>query len=164
MFGWEWKNERMKKVSLYKFTHIPMLKNSGQLIQKKWQITQKKNSSNLLKNKKHVPKKKSCLVKPKKNKKGKNKWTGHRHFCPLSSFIFSLQFSLHFEEKTFWWTQEKNTWAQPLIFLLLHLTKHTQKSLHSHFLSKIFHPPYFTSKQTYPKFEPTIEIIFLPQQ
>ena len=35
MFGWEWKSGGMEKVSLYKFTHIPLLKNDGQLKQKK---------------------------------------------------------------------------------------------------------------------------------
>ena len=43
----------------------------------------------------------------KKTKKGY--WRGrspcalaHEHFRPLSSFVFSLQFSPHFREKTFW--------------------------------------------------------------
>ena len=34
MFDWEWKNGRMEKVSLYKFTHTPLLKNDDQLKQK----------------------------------------------------------------------------------------------------------------------------------
>ena len=34
LFGWEWKNEGMKKVSLYKFTYIPLLKNDTQLKKK----------------------------------------------------------------------------------------------------------------------------------
>ena len=34
MFGWEWKSEGMEKVSLYKFNHIPLLKNDDQLKQK----------------------------------------------------------------------------------------------------------------------------------
>ena len=33
---------KMKKVNLYKFTQIPLLKNDVQLKQKKWQITNKK--------------------------------------------------------------------------------------------------------------------------
>ena len=45
----------MEKVSLYKFTHTPLLKNDGQLIQKSDQ--KKKQSPNLLKNKVKVPKK-----------------------------------------------------------------------------------------------------------
>ena len=61
MFGWEWKSEGMKKVSLYKFTHIPLLKNDDQLKQKSdkqpHQKKKKKQSPNLLKNKNHVPQK-----------------------------------------------------------------------------------------------------------
>ena len=54
----------MEKMSLYKFTHTPLLKNYGQLIQKseKQPKKNKKQSPNLLKNKNHVPKKKSCIV------------------------------------------------------------------------------------------------------
>ena len=61
MFGWEWKSEGMEKVSLYKFTHIPLLKNDDQLKKKSDkqppQKKKKKQSPNLLKNKNHVPKK-----------------------------------------------------------------------------------------------------------
>jgi len=35
LFGWEWKSGGMEKVSLYKFTHISLLKNDTQLKQKK---------------------------------------------------------------------------------------------------------------------------------
>ena len=35
LFGWEWKSGEMEKVSLYKFTHIPLLKNDAQLKPKK---------------------------------------------------------------------------------------------------------------------------------
>ena len=81
--------------------------------------------------------KKSCLVKQKQNKKTKKQkkgkgnchestkkkryWTNcpcalaHEHFCPLSSLIFSLQFSLHFRKKTFWWTRGENT-LDPTIY------------------------------------------------
>ena len=68
------------------------------------------------------------------------------------SFIYQIppiQFSLHFGEKTFWWAQRENTWAL-LIFSLPSLQPNThQKSFPSRFLSKIFHPPYFISKQTH---------------
>ena len=33
MFGWEWKSGGMEKMSLYKFTQIPLLKNNVQLKQ-----------------------------------------------------------------------------------------------------------------------------------
>ena len=29
LFGWEWKNGEMEKMSLTKFTHIPLLKNDA---------------------------------------------------------------------------------------------------------------------------------------
>ena len=44
MFGWEWKSGGIKKVSLYKFTHTPLLKNDGQLIQKSDKQPKKKNN------------------------------------------------------------------------------------------------------------------------
>ena len=49
----------MEKVSLYKFTHISLLKNDGHLKQKSDKQPKKKKtqSPNLLKNKNHVPKK-----------------------------------------------------------------------------------------------------------
>ena len=31
LFGWEWKSEMVEKMSLYKFIHIPLLKNDAQL-------------------------------------------------------------------------------------------------------------------------------------
>ena len=31
LFGWEWKNGGMEKMSSNKFTHIPLLKNDAQL-------------------------------------------------------------------------------------------------------------------------------------
>ena len=47
-------------MSLYKFTHTPLLKNDVQLKPKKSdkQPKKKKQSPNLLKNKNHIPKKK----------------------------------------------------------------------------------------------------------
>ena len=62
----------MKKVSLHKFTHIPLLKNDVQLKQKKVTRNQKEKKKEMtqiiLKNKNHVQEKKSCLVKKNKNK------------------------------------------------------------------------------------------------
>ena len=53
MFGWKWKRGEIEKVSLYKFTYIPLLKNDAQLKLKK-----KINCLNLLKiNKNRVLKK-----------------------------------------------------------------------------------------------------------
>ena len=168
----------MEKVSLYKFTHILLLKNDSQLKQKSDKQPKKKQSPKLLKKIKIMSKKKSCLVKTKKKEKKKkrirrrqllgnnnnnNKWM-NSHFCPLNNLIFSFSiFSPIWREK-FLVSQGKKHLGPPFIFLSSHPTKYITKSFPSYFLFKIFHPPYFTSKQTYPKFEPTIEIIFLPQQ
>ena len=52
----------MEKMSLYKFTHTPLLKNDDQLKQKSdKQPKKKKQSPNLLKNKNHVRKKKKIM-------------------------------------------------------------------------------------------------------
>ena len=59
MFGWEWKSEEMEKVSLYKFTHISLLKNNGQLKQKS---DKKKNTiTQFILKKKSCPKKKKIM-------------------------------------------------------------------------------------------------------
>ena len=49
MFDWEWKSEGMKKVSLYKFTHTPLLKNDGQLKHKKNKQQKKKAITQFIK-------------------------------------------------------------------------------------------------------------------
>ena len=69
MFGLEWKSRGMEKMSLYKFTHIPLFKNDAQLKQKSDKQAKKKkiNHLNLLKKKNHV-KKKTRLFKKKKKK------------------------------------------------------------------------------------------------
>ena len=69
MFYWKWKSELMEKVSLYKFTHIPLLKNGTQLKQKK-KVTnnQKKKSPKFIKKIKIMFKNKSHLNKKKKQK------------------------------------------------------------------------------------------------
>ena len=77
--------------------------------------------------------------------KKKKKTTSHGHFCLLSSLIFSS-----FWRENFLVGPRRKDLALPFIFLPFHPTKHTQKKISSHFLSKVFHPPYFTSKQTHP--------------
>ena len=127
---------------LYKFTHIYLLKNDGQLKQKSVkQPKKKKQLLNLLKNKNHVPKK-SCLVKKKKKKR--NNYHTHRprnqkikmsekersltncpcasangHFRPLSSSFFSLQFSFRLGRKHFGRPKEKTLKPHHLFFFLL---------------------------------------------
>ena len=61
--------------------------------------------------------------KKKRKKKKEKNWMNcpfalaHMYFCPLSIPLFSLQFSLHFGEGTFWWVWGENTRAPPFIFL-----------------------------------------------
>ena len=62
----------MKKVSLYKFTYIPLLINDTQLKQKSDKQPKKiSNHLNLLKNKNHVQKQKITSKQKTKNKKKK---------------------------------------------------------------------------------------------
>ena len=69
MFGWELKSGGIKKVSLYKFTHIFLLKYDVKLKQKSdKQPKIISNHLNLLKNKNHV---KKITSKQKKEKKKK---------------------------------------------------------------------------------------------
>ena len=35
LFGWEWKSRKMEKMSLNKFTHIPLIKNDAQKVTRK---------------------------------------------------------------------------------------------------------------------------------
>ena len=41
--------------------------------------------------------------------------SAYKHFRPLISLILSLQFFLHFREKTFWWVRRENT-LNPTIY------------------------------------------------
>ena len=68
----------MKKMRLYKFMHIPLLKNNAQFKPKG--INNKKNINhlNLLKNKNHVQKKKITSKQKKKNQKTKTKTKKHK--------------------------------------------------------------------------------------
>ena len=73
-----------------------------------------------------------------------------RYFCPLSNLIFSFQFSLHFG-KNFLVGSERTPGSYHLFFFLPTQSNTLQKKISSHFLSKVFQLPYFTSKQTHPK-------------
>ena len=97
---------------------------------------------------KEKKKKKGNVIVPKKKKKEGN-WM--KPMCTCTWTFFSIkkkciptQFSLHFGEKTFWWTQRENTSIPPFIFLPFHPTKHSLKkfsfpfSLQS-FPSTLFH-------------------------
>ena len=80
-------------------------------------------------------KKKKIISSLKKKKKSITPTTNcpcvsaHGHFRPLSSLIFSFQFSLHFGEKLFGDPGEKTFGSLPFIFLSSHPTKHTPKKI-----------------------------------
>ena len=108
---------------------------------------EKKNTKESKAKKKKKNTGQACPVNQKKKKKGVKKsnvdeFIVHGNFCLKMKHNFSLHFSLHFEEKIFWWAQGKNTYVRPFIFLPSHLTKQTQKSFSPHFLSKVFHPQF----------------------
>ena len=138
--------EGWKKMCLYKFTHIPLLKSdallknnnkkrpkkqSPKFIRKKI-ISRKKKKKNLVQ-RKHRNKK--SQKKKKKEKKKATDWTSpcasahehsHEHFCHLFIKFLPLSF-LSILERTFWWAQRENTSAPLFIFLPPHPTKHTPK-------------------------------------
>ena len=65
-------------------------------------LFQEKKEKKKRKEKKKKKREATCLAKKKKKgKKERKKGTRYEHFCPLSSLIFSFQFSLHFGENTF---------------------------------------------------------------
>ena len=72
----------------------------------------------------------------KKNKKNKKR-TRHGHFCSLNSLIFSIQFSLHFWEKIFWWVQGENT-RPHYLFSFLPTQPNTLKKFSSPFSLQSF--------------------------
>ena len=67
------------------------------------------------------------------------------HELPLSSFLSILG------RKIFGRPEEKTPRPHNLLFFSPIQLNILQKSFSSHFLFKIFHSPYFTSKQTHPK-------------
>ena len=103
-----------------------------------------------------LPRKAQKKKKKRKEKKRERNWmncsrvSAYRHFYPLSSLIFSLHISLHFEEKNFGGLRVKTLESHNLFSFVPIQPNILQKSFSSHFLSKVFHPPYFTSKQTHP--------------
>ena len=66
----------------------------------------------------------------------------HRHIHSKMMSNFSLQFSLYFRKKTFWWAEKKTRRSYHLFFFLPTQPNTLQKSFPSNFLFKIFHPPY----------------------
>ena len=77
--------------------------------------------------------------KKKKKRTETNVQLAHGHFCHSPIRIPTTQFSLHFEEKTFWQAQGENTQAPPSFSPIPLPVKHFQKSFPFSF-SLIFFP------------------------
>ena len=65
MFGWKWKSGGMEKMCLFKFTHIPLLKNDAPLKQKSDKKKKKQSPKFIKKNKKQKQKQKKVKEKKK---------------------------------------------------------------------------------------------------
>ena len=91
---------------------------------------------------------------PKKKKKRvgripmcKSTWA----FLSIKQSHFLLSFFSLIWGENFLVGQGRKHLTSPFIFLPPYPTKHISKIFPCHFLSKVFHPPYFTFKQTDPK-------------
>ena len=157
----------MKKMSLYKFTHIPLLKNGTLLKQNKKAITQiyqeiktisrkkklhlkKKQKQKITKESKRERKKEQRSFQKKKKKEEEEeeeqRRLAHGHYFHLSNKFLQLSFLSILEREHFGGSEEKIARSHKF-FSLPSLQQNTyQKSFPSHFLSKVFHPLYFTSK------------------
>ena len=118
-------------------------------------MIKKKKKGNVQERKRQKKKKKEeamCHC-PGKQSKGKKKRTNclyataYGHFCPLSSLFFSFSFLFILERKLFDGPGEKIFEPYYLFSFLPTQLNILQKNFPSHFLSKVLHPLYFTSKQ-----------------
>ena len=149
----------MEKMCLHKFIHILLLKSDVQLKQKK--SDKKSNHPNLLGKKNHVKiknKNKKIKKERKREKKKKEQRNGQAHVqVHMSIFVIYLSNSSHSIFSPFWRENilvgsERKHLSPTNFFSLPSLQPNIhQKSFYSYFLFKIFHPPYFTSKQIHPK-------------
>ena len=83
--------------------------------------------------------------------KKKTTWRKYGHFCQSRKNSPLLNFLSILERKYFGRPKEKTPGPHHLFSFLLTQPNTLQKGFPSYFLSKIFHPPCFTSKQTHPK-------------
>ena len=98
----------------------------------------------------HCPGKQSKAKEKKKKKRTNCLYaTAYGHFCPLSSLFSSFSFLFILERKLFGGPGEKIFGPYYLFSVLPTQLNILQKSFSSHFLSKVLHPLYFTSKQIY---------------
>ena len=81
--------------------------------------------------------------------KEKKNWRKHGHFCQSRKNSSLLSFLSILERKHFGGPREKRPGPHHLFSFLPIQPNTCQKSFPFYFLSKVFHPPYFTSKQTH---------------
>ena len=121
---------------------------------------QRKRSQNINRERKNQSKKRAnTLIEKGKNQRKKKKKAHTLEVKSNVKGIFGSSFhelpSLSFlpilERKLFCRLEEKTHRSHHLFFFLLIQSNILQKKISSHFLSKVFNPPYFTSKQTHPR-------------
>ena len=79
-------------------------------------------------------------------------WRKHWHFCQSRKNSFPISFLSILGRKHFGGLGEIKTPKPYHLFSFLPTQPNTfQKNFSSYFISKVFHPPYFPSKQTHPK-------------
>ena len=113
----------------------------------------KRETSRKGKDRKRKKKEEAMCHCPGKQSKGKKKRTNclyataYGHFCPLSSLFSSFSFLFILERKLFGGPGEKIFGPYYLFSFLPTQLNILQKNFPSHFLSKVLHPLYLTSKQ-----------------
>ena len=79
-------------------------------------------------------------------------WRKHWHFCQSRKNSFPISFLSILGRKHFGGSGKIKTPKPHHLFSFFPTKPNTlQKSFSSYFISKVFHPPYFPSKQTHPK-------------
>ena len=97
-------------------------------------------------------KQKQKITKESKREKRKAPCvSAYEHFCHLSIKFLPLGFLSILEREHFGGPGEKTPGPHQFFSLPSLQPNIHQKSFYSYFLFKIFHPPYFTSKQIHPK-------------
>ena len=125
-------------------------------------MLKKKKKNNVWEGKEKKERKKeeaTCTRKHKKEKEKKelvellmcNNGNAHGHFRPLSNLFSPFSFLSILGRKLFDWFGEKTLRPHHLFSFLSIQLNTLQKISIFYFLSKVFHLPYFTSKQTHPK-------------
>ena len=103
-------------------------------IEKKWgnNAAHKRKNKQKAKQKKRQQGNVTTQGEGKNNNKGNLKkpmYTCTCTFLSIKKKFIPTKFSLHFEEKTFWWAKGENTWVLSFIFLPSHPTKYTPKNI-----------------------------------